>query len=122
VQVEDPGDIPSCGLGHEMVRNFTLCRDHGHEGTVFRCHTTLNRRPLIAVADAEGSVNLFEWDLEQVSYRLPLLTISVRPDSHSPINVTQKHLRNVSTLRVAPSHALCLSLDWSNKRAPTRYI
>ena len=27
-----------------------------------------SRQPLLAVADAEGSVNVFEWDLEQVSY------------------------------------------------------
>lgn len=33
-----------------------------------RCHTPPSRRPLIAVAGAEGSVDLFEWELEQVSY------------------------------------------------------
>ena len=27
-----------------------------------------SRRPLLAVATAEGSVDLFEWELEQVSY------------------------------------------------------
>jgi len=64
------------------------------DGTVLRCHTTPSRRPLLAVAEAEGGVNLFEWDFEQ-------------------------HLANVSTLRVAPSHVLCLSIDWSNRRAPT---
>jgi len=31
------------------------------------CHTTPSRQPLIAVAGAEGSVDLFEWDFEQVS-------------------------------------------------------
>jgi len=39
------------------------------DGTDPRCHTTPSRRPLLAVADAEGGVNLFEWDFEQVSYR-----------------------------------------------------
>lgn len=39
------------------------------DGTDPRCHTTPGRRPLLAVADAEGGVNLFEWDFEQVSYR-----------------------------------------------------
>jgi len=33
-----------------------------------RCHTTSSRRPLMAVAKAEGSVDIFEWELEQVSY------------------------------------------------------
>jgi len=32
------------------------------------CHTTSSRRPLMAVAKADGSVDLFEWELEQVSY------------------------------------------------------
>ncbi|KAI9512577.1 WD-40 repeat-containing protein, partial [Russula earlei] len=59
------------------------------------CHTTPSRRPLIAVACAEGCVDLFEWELEQ------------------------KQLRNAGSLRVAPSHVLCLSLDWSNRRTPT---
>lgn len=30
-----------------------------------------------------------------------------------------KQLRHASSLRVAPSHVLCLSLDWSNRRVPT---
>jgi len=59
------------------------------------CHTTPSRQPLIAVAGAEGSVDLFEWDFEQ------------------------KQLRNAGSLLVAPSHVLCLSLDWSNRKVPT---
>ncbi|KAI0257145.1 WD-40 repeat-containing protein [Lactifluus subvellereus] len=59
------------------------------------CHTTPSRQPLLAVADAEGCVNLFEWELEQ------------------------KQLRSAGPLRVAPSQVLCLSLDWSNRRVPT---
>jgi len=59
------------------------------------CHTTPSRQPLIAVAEAEGIMDLFEWDLEQ------------------------KRLRHSSSLRLAPSHVLCLSLDWSNRRVPT---
>ncbi|KAH9049337.1 WD-40 repeat-containing protein [Lactarius hengduanensis] len=59
------------------------------------CHTEPSRQPLLAVADSEGNVNLFEWSLQQ------------------------KRLYNASSLRVAPSHVLCLSLDWSNRRAPT---
>lgn len=31
------------------------------------CHTMSSRRPLMAVAKAEGGVDLFEWELEQVS-------------------------------------------------------
>ncbi|KAI0308197.1 WD-40 repeat-containing protein [Multifurca ochricompacta] len=59
------------------------------------CHTASNCQPLLAVADAEGSVSLFQWDFEQ------------------------KQLRSASSLRVAPSHVLCLSLDWSNRKVPT---
>ena len=66
MQVEDPGDIPSCDLGHEMVRTFPPPVGSIRERIVPRCHTTPSRRPLIAVADSEGNVNLFEWDFEQV--------------------------------------------------------
>ncbi|KAH9065753.1 WD40-repeat-containing domain protein [Lactarius vividus] len=59
------------------------------------CHTEPSRQPILAVADSEGNVNLFEWSLQQ------------------------KQLCNASSLRVAPSHVLCLSLDWSERRAPT---
>ncbi|KAI9444813.1 WD40-repeat-containing domain protein [Lactarius indigo] len=59
------------------------------------CHTEPSRQPLLAVADSEGNVNLFEWNLQQ------------------------KRLCSAGSLRVAPSHVLCLSLDWSNRRAPT---
>ncbi|KAI0275060.1 WD-40 repeat-containing protein [Gloeopeniophorella convolvens] len=59
------------------------------------CHTTQGRRPLLAVADAEGCIDIFEWDIEQ------------------------KHLHASGPLRIAPSHVLCLSLDWSNRRSPT---
>jgi hypothetical protein len=38
-----------------------------------------------------------------------------------PTRSTQKQLRNARTLCVAPSQVLCLSLDWSNRRVPTRY-
>ena len=75
----------------------------------------------MAVAKADGSVDLFEWELEQVSYGFSLtnsvLSFLILP-THSK---TQKQLRHASTLRVAPSHVLCLSLDWSNRKVPTRY-
>ena len=54
-----------------MVRNLSShAAGSMRDRIVLRCHTTSSRRPLLAVADAEGSVNLFEWDFEQVSYRL----------------------------------------------------
>jgi len=53
-----------------------------------RCHTTPSRRPIIAVASAEGSVDLFEWEFEQVSYAL---SYQFSPSPH----ITQRiHLRN----------------------------
>jgi hypothetical protein len=53
-----------------MVRNIpSRAAGFMRDGIAPRCHTTPSRRPLLAVADAEGGVNLFEWDFEQVSYR-----------------------------------------------------
>ena len=48
--------------------NICLFRGRWRVGAVRRCHTEQNRQPLLAVADAEGNMNLFEWSLQQVSY------------------------------------------------------
>ncbi|TFY71817.1 hypothetical protein EVG20_g1211 [Dentipellis fragilis] len=59
------------------------------------CHTTQDRRPLLAIANAEGEVTLHEWDKDQ------------------------KLLQQTGSIRCAPPDVLCLSLDWSNRRFPT---
>ncbi|KAA1471475.1 WD40 repeat-like protein [Dentipellis sp. KUC8613] len=59
------------------------------------CHTTQDRRPLLAIANAEGEVTLHEWDKNQ------------------------RLLEQTGSIRCAPPDVLCLSLDWSNRRFPT---
>jgi hypothetical protein len=72
LQVQNTRDIPPCCIGSKMVRETFF--PPGKNGEIeaplnqTRCHTTSSRRPLMAVAKAEGSVDLFEWEHEQVSY------------------------------------------------------
>lgn len=90
-QVQDTGDISSCSLGSKMVRSLSShAAGPMRDGIVLRCHTTQSRRPLLAVADAEGGVNMFEWDPEQVSYRLfykyqiYFLILPIQRDAEAP--------------------------------------
>jgi hypothetical protein len=78
-------------------RNFLPSGENGEIEPCprIRCHTTSNRRPLMAVAKADGSVDLFEWELEQVSYGF-IYTNSVCLFSFSPI--TQNRRNNCFTL------------------------
>ena len=77
-------------------RNFLPSGENGEIEPCprIRCHTTSNRRPLMAVAKADGSVDLFEWELEQVSYGF-ILTNSVCLFSFSP--TTQNRRNNCFT-------------------------
>jgi hypothetical protein len=74
LQLQNTRDIPPCCLGSKMVRDKLFSFPLARTGRLMRppphirCHTTPSRRPLMAVAKAEGSVDLFEWELEQVSY------------------------------------------------------
>jgi len=47
--------------------------------------------PLLAVADSEGSITLYQW--------------------------REQSLTQVDSIQCAPSDTLCLSLDWSNRKA-----
>ncbi|KAF9015168.1 WD40-repeat-containing domain protein [Cyathus striatus] len=58
------------------------------------CHRSEAARPLLATADSEGGITLFEWQ-------------------HS-----EHKLKKTSMIFCATSDTLCLSLDWSNRRFP----
>ncbi|KAI0047839.1 WD40 repeat-like protein [Auriscalpium vulgare] len=62
------------------------------------CHTSASRKPILAIADAEGNITVHEWD------------------------VAERRLNQAFSIPCAESDVLCLSLDWSNRRSPTSGI
>jgi hypothetical protein len=116
-QVQDTGDIPSCCLGHEMVRTSPLPLYKRWSSP--QVSHDVKSSPINSGGRCRG-----QRESVRVGLRASFVQTSPLnpcPFSHSLINATQQHLHNASSLRVGPSHVLCLSLDWSNRRSPTRY-
>lgn len=65
---------------------------------IVRCHRKLSSASILGIADSEGNISLQEWTTEE------------------------KKLNLVQSISCASSETLCLSLDWSNRRAPTNYL
>ncbi|KAK2461911.1 hypothetical protein APHAL10511_006374 [Amanita phalloides] len=84
----DRSDAPELGLHQIQAIDFPAVLD------MKWCHTATSTDPILGVADSEGKITILQWR------------------AHEDI------FDNVACVPCSPSNNLCLSLDWSNRRAP----
>ena len=78
-----------------------------------RCHTSSTVDPVLAVANSEGGINLVRWSTSEV----PLLCIR---KGHPP-HALKRQATQFHKIACGSVDTLCLSLDWDNRRLPSRY-
>lgn len=78
-----------------------------------RCHTSSTIDPVLAVADSEGGINLVRWSTSEV-------LSSCTRKGHSP-NALKRQATQFQKIACGLVDTLCLSLDWDNRRLPSRY-
>jgi len=78
-----------------------------------RCHTSSTADPVLAVADSEGGINLIRWSTPEV-------LLSCTRQKYSP-NALKRQATQFQKIACGSVKTLCLSLDWDNRRFPSRY-
>lgn len=78
-----------------------------------RRHTSSAVDPILAVADSEGGINFIRWSTSEV-------LLSCIHGGYSP-NVLKRQATQFQKIVCGSARTLCLSLDWDNRRFPSRY-